>query len=183
MKALPGYGNGRANAAESGQSDGAELIRKTRRSFGRALLLAFAVTAACNLVSLVVPLNAMALYNVVLNTRNTATFLWLIGGVTFAIAIYGALEYARAILYDTMAERSASSLSLPVLLAANRVSDTRASVTSNEVIRDLGELRSFVSGQAITTPLDLIWSPVMILVLFLMHWAVGVLALFCVAIL
>lgn len=179
MKALNGPGMGRSGTSGQNEASGADLIRTTRRSFGRALLVAFVITAACNLVALAVPLYSMQLYNAVLNTRNTDTLLWLSAGLAFGMAIYGALEYARTILYDTMAERCARNLSLPALLAANRMADTRASIASNEVIRDLGELRTFVAGNAISTPLDLAWSPLLLVVLFILHWAYGVFAVLC----
>jgi ATP-binding cassette subfamily C protein len=169
----------RSALAGESRAAGAELIRATRRSFGRALAIAFVMTAMCNLAGLLVPLYSMALYNIVLNTRNTHTLLWLSGGLAFGMAVYAALEYVRAILYDTMAERGARELSLPALLAANRVTDEKAPVASSEVIRDLGELRQFVSGSAISTPLDLAWSPLLLGALFIMHWAYGVFALLC----
>src|SRR5690349_9575496 len=40
------------------------------RQFGRALVIAFALTTACNLAGLAVPLYNMELYNLVLNSRN-----------------------------------------------------------------------------------------------------------------
>jgi len=171
-----------AFAGES-RAAGAELIRATRRNFGRALMIAFVVTAMCNLAGLLVPLYSMALYNVVLNTRNTNTLFWLSGGLAFGMAVYAALEYVRAILYDTMAERGARELSLPALLAANRVTDERAPIASSEVIRDLSEIRQFVSGSAISIPLDLAWSPLFLVTLFIMHWAYGVFALLCMVLL
>jgi ATP-binding cassette subfamily C protein len=158
---------------------GADLIRATRRGFVRALGIAFVVAFVCNLAGLLVPLYIMALYNIVLNTRNTNTLLWLSGGLAFGMAIYAALEYVRTILYDTMAERGARELSLPALLAANRVADEGATIASGEIIRDLGEIRHFVSGSAISTPLDLAWSPLLLAALFIMHWAYGVFALLC----
>jgi ATP-binding cassette, subfamily C, type I secretion system permease/ATPase len=161
------------------RASGAELVRATRRRFGRALVIAFFISAMCNLAGLLVPLYSMALYNIVLNTRNTNTLLWLSGGLAFGMAVYAALEYVRAILYDTMAERGARELSLPALLAANRAADDKGSVASGEVIRDLAELRNFVSGNAVTIPLDLMWSPIFLAALFIMHWAYGAFALLC----
>jgi len=175
--------SGAKAAAGRGQAQGAELIRKTRQSFGRALAIAFVLTAIGNIAGLAVPLYSMGLFNLVLNTRNTNTLLWLSVGLAFALIVYGALEYVRALLFDAMAERSARSLSLPALLGANRIGEDGTPIASGEIIRDLGEIRSFVSGSAISTPLDLIWSPIMLIALFLMHWAYGIFALLCMAVL
>lgn len=173
----------RPTSAGESRVAGAELIRATRRNFARALVIAFFITAMCNLVGLVVPLYSMALYNTVLTTRNVNTLLWLSVGLAGAMAVFAALEFVRAMLYDAMAERGARELSLPALLAANRVSEDRAAVASSEVIRDLGVIRTFVSGSAISVPLELIWSPIFLAALFIMHWAYGVFALLCMLVL
>jgi ATP-binding cassette subfamily C protein len=160
-------------------SPGAALLRATRRRFFRALGFAFALTAASNLLGLVVPLYSMALYNLVLNTQNTDTLLWLSAGLLLAMAMFGALEYLRAIFYEAMATRAARSLSLPALLAALRAPDEGRGVPSAQAIRDLGEIRGFLSGTAISAPLDLAWSPLLLGVLFLMHWGYGAFAALC----
>lgn len=174
---------GRATSADNSAAAGAELIHATRRSFGRALSIAFIVTAVCNVAGLLVPLYIMALYNIVINTRNTHSFAWLSVGLAIGLGVYAAIEYVRAILYDAMAERAARKLSLPALLAANRITDERELASSGEVIRDLGEIRNFVSGSAVSTPLDLAWSPLFLGALFILHWAYGVFAMVCMLVL
>ena len=161
------------------QATGAEIVRAVRRSFGRALLLAFGVTAAANLAALAVPLYIMSLYTMFLNTRNTNTFLWLSLGLAIGLALFAATDYVRSMLYTVMAQRAARKLTLPTLLAANRITDERELVSSAEIVRDLGEIRNFVSGDAVSIPLDLAWSPLLLVALFLMHWAYGVFAALC----
>jgi ATP-binding cassette subfamily C protein len=72
---------------------------------------------------------------------------------------------------------------LPALLAASRITDDRELASSGEVIRDLGEIRNFVSGNAVSTPLDLAWSPVFLGALFILHWTYGVFAMVCMLVL
>lgn len=182
---MSGAGNfaARYGAASAQATTGADLLRQARHAFTRALALGFVVAAASNLVMLTLPLYGMALFNNVLNSRDTDTLFWLSVGLAFAMLVYGALEYVRALLYDAMAERVSRTLSLPALLAANRLADEKGPVISGEVIRDLGEVRSFVSGNAISIPLDLAWSPLMLAALFLMHWAYGAFAILCMLVL
>src|SRR5690348_16003409 len=104
-------------------SSGAALLQSMRRSFVRALILAFFLAAGCNLAGLLVPLYSMELYNLVLNTRDVATLKWLSLGIAFGMLVYGAFEFLRARLYDAMVGRAARSLSLPALLAALRAGD------------------------------------------------------------
>jgi ATP-binding cassette subfamily C protein len=168
-----------AETAKGERHGGSDLLRSTRHAFARALTFAFVLTAGCNLLSLLVPLYSMELYNLVLGTRNTSTLVWLSAGLAFALAIYAGLEYVRSILYDVMVERAARSLSLPALLGALRGSEGRGTLPPGQAVGDLGELRSFLGGSAITAPLDLAWAPLLIGVLFLMHWAYGAFASFC----
>src|SRR5215470_15258189 len=95
------------DAARGERHGSGDLLRATRRDFGRALFFAFLLTAGCNLLSLLVPLYSMELYNLVLGTRNTNTLAWLTAGLAFALTIYAALEYVRSILYDAMVDRAA----------------------------------------------------------------------------
>ncbi len=183
MTAANGIPGAKYTTAEHQRAAGAELIHTTWRSFGRTLSIAFLVTAGCNLMALLVPLYIMMLFNSVLTTLNRNTLLWLSVGMGFGLVIYAAIEYMRAVLYEAMADRVARKLSLPALLAASRIADDRAPAASGEIIRDLGEIRKFMSGNAVSIPLDLAWSPLFLVVLFLMHWAYGVFAVLCMLVL
>jgi ATP-binding cassette subfamily C protein len=168
-----------AGAGGSARAAGTDLVQRTRRRFLRTLAFAFALTAVCNLVVLLVPLYSMEVFNIVLNTRNTNTLLWLSLGLAIALPVYAAVDLARALLYEAMADRAARTLGLPTLLAAAQVVDDGASSTSGQAVRDLGELKGFVSGNAVSVPLDLFWSPFLLGVLYAMHWAYGAFATLC----
>jgi ATP-binding cassette subfamily C protein len=183
MKALGSPSRHGAHSTGGNDASGSELVDLTRRRFGHALVLAFVLTAASNIAGLTVPLYSMQLYNLVLNTGSTNSLMWLSLGLAFAMVIYGALEYARALLYDAMVDRASRSLSLPALLAALRIREHRAALPSGQTVRDLGEIRQFLSGNAISAPLDLIWAPLLLGALFIMHWAYGSYSVLCVLIL
>src|SRR5258708_8146288 len=82
-----------------------------------------------------------------------------------------------------MVARAPRSLSLPDVLAALRIRENRAALPSGKTVRDLGEIRQFLSGNAISAPLDLIWAPLLLVALFVMHWAYGSYSVLCVVIL
>src|SRR3546814_4491564 len=44
-------------------------------------------------------------------------------------------------------------------------------------LRDIGEVRNFIQGDAIVTGLELLWSPVFFVVLFIAHFYLGVIGL------
>ena len=179
MNGGPKMGAASGSAGNGERLSGADLVQRTRRRFLRTLLFAFVLTAVCTVVATLIPIYSMELYNLVLNTRNTNTLLWLSVGLAIVLPIYGAIDFSRAMLYDAMANRAARSLGLPTLLAAAQVVDESGGSPSGQAVRDLGEIKSFITGSAVSIPLDLVWSPFLLAVLFVMHWGYGVFATLC----
>lgn len=167
------------SARTADKQDHPNLLHDAHRRFVRTLAFVFLLTMVCNLTVLLVPLYSMQLFDTVQNTRNLHTLLWLTIGLGLALAIYAALDYARTLTYEAMANRVARDLGLPTLLAAAQSAEGNGHLPPGQAIRDLNELRNFLSGGAITTPLDLIWAPFLIVVLFVFHPGYGLYALLC----
>ena len=170
---------GGAAPRAAGRQNHAALLHNCQRRFARMLTVAFGVTAACNLTVLLVPIYSMRLYDTVLTTMNLQTLLWLTIALCLALSLYGALEYARSRLYDVMAGSIAQDLGLPSLLAAAHAADRDHQAMPGQAMRDLSELRGFLSGNAINTPLDLFWTPFIVLTLLVFHWGYAVYGLLC----
>lgn len=165
--------------AVTGELTGTALIAAVRRRLVRGLILAFALGAGASLAGLLLPLYGMNLFNLVLTTLNTNTMTWLSLLLGIGVIVYGALEYARSLLYGALAESVNARLAIPALLAAARSVDAATPSRSGQAMRDLGEIRGFIAGNAVTVPLELVWTPVMIGVLFVLHWGYGAFALVC----
>jgi ATP-binding cassette subfamily C protein len=82
-----------------------------------------------------------------------------------------------------MGDRLARRLNIPTLQAAISAGLAGRASAAAQAMRDVNELRLFVSGSSPTIPLDLLWTPVMLWVLFLLHPAFGVYAVASVAVL
>jgi ATP-binding cassette subfamily C protein len=163
---------------------GERLIHQVRQRFLRMLAVVFVVTTFVNLLVLSVPLYGMALFSIVMNTRNLATLAWLAAALVLALVLYAALEYARALLQEGMADEAERALSLPTLLAAARAgADETGAPLSSEAVRDLGEIRRFLASPFLSMPLDLAWSPILLAVLLAMHWGYALFGLACMVIL
>ena len=175
-RSIPGS-SGDVGAGEA--LTGTDLIAAVRGHLVRGLMLAFALGAGASLAGLLLPLYGMNLFNLVLTTLNTNTMAWLSLLLAIGVIVYGALEYARSLLYGALAESVNARLAIPALLAAARAADATTPSRSGQAIRDLGEIRGFIAGNAVTVPLELVWTPVMIGVLFVMHWGYGAFALVC----
>ena len=158
---------------------GADLIATVRSRMLHGLVLAFLLGAGTSLAGLLLPLYGMNLFNLVLTTLNTGTMMWLSLVLVIGVAVYGALEYARSLLYEALAESVNTRLAIPALLAAARAAEPAAKSRSNQATRDLAEIRSFIAGNAVTVAFDLVWTPVMIGALFALHWGYGTFALAC----
>jgi ATP-binding cassette subfamily C protein len=169
----------KAPAAPKPQTTG--LLASLRRELIRAFVFAGIVTLFVNLGLLFVPIYDMILYDRVLQSKNMDTVTMLTIGVSVAMVIYGALEFCRSAIFVVMADRLARRLNLRALEAAIKKSLEGSSSVAAQAMRDLNELRLFVSGAAAAVPLDLIWTPALVAVLFLLHPAYGVYGLLCAA--
>ena len=158
------------------------VLDRLRAELAAALATAGAVTVFVNLGLLIVPLYDMILYDRVMPSRSLDTVAMLTVIAVLGMAVYGALEYCRGLIFLVVADRIARRLNVPALRAAITRS-LGGDSAAGQALRDLNELRLFASSPSAVTPLDLLWTPVLIAVLFLLHPHYGVYALFCVAIL
>jgi ATP-binding cassette subfamily C protein len=169
----------REKKAPAPKPEATNLLGSLRRELIRAFVFAGIVTLFVNLGLLFVPIYDMILYDRVLQSKNMDTITMLTIGVSVAMVIYGALEFCRSSIFVVMADRLARRLNLPALEAAMQKSLEGSSSVAAQAMRDLNELRLFVSGTAAAVPLDLIWSPALLAVLFLLHPAYGLYGLLC----
>ena len=154
-------------------------IRRMLRELGLAYGGAAVISIFVNLALLIVPLYTLILYDRILSSRNMDTLTALSIGCIGGMVLYGILEFLRSSLFLVMGDRVARRLNLPTLQAAiARTLDGQGS-SAAQAMRDLNELRGFVTGAAAAIPLDLLWSPVLVFVLFLLHPLYGWFGLGC----
>jgi ATP-binding cassette subfamily C protein len=153
---------------------GGELLRQTARELIAAFLLASMLGTVVTLCTLIVPLQNMEIYDRVLGTRSVPTLIALLVAALIGLVVYLVIEYLRGVVQVVMGDRVARRLNIPVLQAA-AASEGRG--LGGQATRDLQELRIFVSGTAMSSGFDLLWTPVLIVVLFLLHPGYGVLTL------
>lgn len=145
------------------------LIRELQRSFAGGLFYAGTLSLCVNLLLLTVPLFMMQVQDRVLVSRSHDTLLMLLVIAVGALLLYGVIEFIRALTFQTMASIFARRLNLPALEAAVSASLEQGSAAATQAIRDLNEIRYFIASSAIATPLEAIWSPIFLAVLFAFH--------------
>lgn len=159
------------------------LIFKARRVFLSGLLYAVLLSACINLLQLTVPLYMLQVHDRVLNSRSMDTLTMLTVLAVGAMLVFGVLEFIRSLSFQAMGSALVRRLNLAVLTAAVQASVNQGMPKATQTLRDLNELRSFLTSPAINAPLDAAWSPIFLGVLFLLHPMLGVIGLVAVIIL
>ncbi len=147
----------------------------TMRQITQGLGFTAVLNCFANALMLIVPLFTMQVYDRVMASHSTDTLLMLVLIAMAGLVLSGVLDYIRARTFLILGNIVARRLNVPALQAA--VVDTLSGGKgTSQTIRDLNELRTFMTGSAIGVPLDLIWVPLFLVVLFLLHPAYGAMA-------
>ncbi|MBV5271556.1 MAG: type I secretion system permease/ATPase [Afipia sp.] len=135
------------------------------------------VSGAVNLLALTSPLFMLQVYDRVLASRSIST---LVGLAILAVALYAfqaMLDIIRARVLLRVGESFDHHLSGHVHEAVSRLPlETRMPGDGLQPLRDLDNVRSFLSGQGPTAFFDLPWVPLYLGICFLFHFWIGMTA-------
>ncbi len=132
---------------------------------------------AVNLLVLAGPIYMLQLYDRVLASRSVMTLAVLTLLVIGLFIAYGVLEFARTALVARAAARFDAELSPRAFSAgvdAARIGSAQAGETP---LKDLKTLRQAMGGTALLAFFDAPFTPLFLLLIFMMHWALGLVAL------
>ncbi|CCQ72858.1 type I secretion system permease/ATPase [Magnetospira sp. QH-2] len=151
-------------------------FKQTLRQGRRVLAHVAGFSLATNLLVLVVPLYMIQVFDRVLTSRSGDTLVALTVGALIAFAALAALELVRSRLLVRLGGQLDRRLGTPL---AKALADPRLPEGYREPrsLRDLETLRDFLTGPTIIALLDAPWVPLYILMIALLHPALGVLAL------
>lgn len=127
-----------------------------------------------NLLLLVSAIYMLQVYDRVLSSGSMDTLLWLTVAALAALAIYGLLEQARRVILGRAGHWLEGELSGPVMRRA--LHGRLAGVGPEAGLKDIADLRGFMAGDALLAFLDAPWTPVFIGFIWLVHPALGALA-------
>lgn len=150
-----------------------QAIRACYPALGSTFVLSFFINGAL----LVSPLYSMQVYDRVLTSRNVATLLMLTLIVAAFLALYGVLEYARSGVLVRAGVAFDARLRRPMFDTMMRAEMSPRHRMGQQVIRDAELLRDSMSGSLVTTLCDLPWTPVFVLLCFLLHPLLGLVGL------
>ncbi|WP_336963775.1 ABC transporter transmembrane domain-containing protein [Sphingobium aquiterrae] len=144
------------------------------RGSGRSIA---AFSAAANLLMLAPSLYMLQVYDRALASGNLFTLAMLTVMVVGLLSLMGALEYARSRVVIHAGSRLDELLARRVHQAAFERGLAGGQANAGQATRDLDALRQFLTGNAVFAFCDAPWAPIFLLVLFLFHPWLGVLAL------
>lgn len=163
----------------------------SRRVFDgqRGLIVAISVASLfINVLALTAPIYMVQLYSRVMASGSLPTLITLSIGAFLALFFYFLFDVIRHRLSNRLGARLEASLGAPVLEELVEDANSRDAVGA-QPLRDLQDLRGFVSGPFFIALLDAPWSLVLVSLIFFIHPLLGIvstggiLALFCVGLL
>jgi ATP-binding cassette subfamily C protein len=146
-----------------------QLVNAARRLFVRGILYAACVSFFLNFVTFAAPLFMVNVYERVIPSKSYDTLygLMIIGGL--AVVLYGIFDFVRSYTYLVMSRGIVQKMNLPALQASVRKALEGGVNEGSQALRDLHELRQFIAGNAITIPLDALFSLLFVGALYLIH--------------
>ena len=150
--------------------------RRALRSVRPWFLVAGAFSFVLNLLVMVSPLYSYQLFDRVLGSAHVETLVFLTLIAAFAFIILGWLDGLRSALLARIGTRFERQLA-GTLVETGVNGAVLGAPVGGQALRDLSQIRAFIGGPSIGPLFDAPWAPVFIVVMFLLHWALGVTAL------
>jgi ATP-binding cassette, subfamily C, bacterial len=163
--------------------DASHLVREARKTFAAGLIGAGVLSGFITILQLTVPLFMLQVHDRVLNSQSLDTLQMLIIIACGGLILFGILEFIRSQIFQVMGAELVRRLNMTALEAGVKTSLERGGNMASEVLRDLNDIRSFVTSNAISAPLEAIWVPFFLFVLFVLHPFYGLLAVISVVVL
>ncbi|MEZ5895364.1 MAG: type I secretion system permease/ATPase [Parvularculaceae bacterium] len=130
-----------------------------------------------NLLMLTGPIYMLQLYDRVLASRSGATLAVLTLLVVGLMVAMGVLDFVRNALISRAAARFDARLSEPAFNAAVDAARYSAGQAGDTPLKDLRTIRTTLGSNAVLAFFDAPFTPIYLLLVFMLHWVLGVVAL------
>lgn len=152
----------------------AEVLRSCRSYFATAAAFSLAI----NLLYLASPLYMLQIYDRVIASASVGTLVMLTLVLLVALLALAGLDAVRARLLARASVRLDRKLASSLVAAAIEQSSAAPGAKSQH-LRDFDNFRQTITGAGIHALYDLPWAPIYLLVIFMLHPALGALATVC----
>jgi len=153
----------------------AQMLSRGPQSLRTHIVLIVAFSAAINLLYLAPSLYMLQVYDRVIPTSGVLTLVLLSVVLIASLAVLALLDSIRSRLLARAAVRVERVAADAVIESGMRA--RRAGINPPASARDLDNLRNAVTSPAAAGLLDLPWTPLFIIVCFVIHFWIGVLAI------
>jgi len=154
-----------------------ELVAGALRACRRHFLAVAAFSALLNLLFLVPMLYMLQIYDRVIPSRGHLTLIFLTLVLLFGLVTLALLDFVRSRLLVRASIRLDRQLSGVLLDTSLARRDRTFDAVARQSMREFDTLRQALTGPAIIALCDAPWSPIYILVCFLIHPLIGALGL------
>ena len=157
------------------------LLSKLARTYKRELLLALVFSSVANIMMLVPTLYMLQIYDRIMVSKSEITLI-VMSVITLGLMLSMIFaEWARSKVLVAAGVNLELALSQRLFRVSFLSRLKQSQKTVLQPFSDLGQLRQTLTGQSIYALLDAPWTPFYIVVMFLLHPWLGILALvFCV---
>jgi ATP-binding cassette, subfamily C, type I secretion system permease/ATPase len=155
-----------------------DVLREILLTQKRTFLAVGGFSFFVNLLMLVSPLYMLQLYDRVLSSGSASTLVALTAIALFLLGMLGILEIVRSRLMVRVGVGLNDDLQENVFDSVFQDNLTRGSAGQNQSIRDLEAVRQFFSGNTLFAFFDAPWTPLFIILIFILHPYLGLVALF-----
>ncbi|MBI3144538.1 MAG: type I secretion system permease/ATPase [Pseudogulbenkiania sp.] len=161
------------DALSNPRTELAEALYRFRRTF----FTLGAFSGAINLLLLTPSIYMLQVYDRVLASQNSTTLLMLTLLVLGLFSLMALLELARSAVLIRVGNRLDMDLNRRVFNAAFERNLRRSSGSPSQALQDLTQIRQFLTGNGLFAFFDAPWTPIYLLVAFLIHPLLGVMTL------
>lgn len=145
------------------------ILEQNRPLFWAVLVFSFFI----NLLMLSIPLYLLQVYGKVIPSHSFDSLYFLTGMVTIALLVLAALERVRHKLFSSLGSYLNATLSKEVLETILQKSADKTSPKSIKGLVHMDAVQRFLSGSQVSALLDVPWTPLYLLILFLLHPVLG----------
>lgn len=158
------------------ETSDSNLVRGALEACRRHFLYAALFSGLINILYLAPSIFMLQVYDRVVPTRGTPTLVLLLVVLAFALVVLALMDLARMQLLQRASVRLENRAAGPLL---NQIlgADGLPPAARSQALRDFDMLRGTLTGPAIIAVFDAPWAPIYIIVSFLLHPWLGVLAL------
>jgi len=149
------------------------LLKQYLNACKRALTYNFIFSFAINVLMLATSIYSLQILDRVLSSGSLETLMMLSVIMLVVYVILAFLQIIRSFIFNQISNWLDDKLSSPLLESSISFNSSNNSNLGSQNIRDLANIKSFITGQAITHLFDAPWAIVYFAVIFLIHWING----------